>query len=200
MDTLLVWVRLFGFVITLIFLIVQIVNQKKKKRPCENRRASEWRQIKTVWGTNLGLAQCLANKKRTAGRLEQIFYLSLFHFQTVSLHSKHQVLGCPHNAGHWNLWSAVLGSHTFETFEPQSLCFGCDQFLFPDPRPALTELNVIPVVSISDDDKRKSVAQTTEHPITDGALVWVSIHGPEALIYTLKPKASRKVRPSKAQL
>lgn len=30
-DTLLVSVRLFGFVITLIFLIVQIVNQKKKK-------------------------------------------------------------------------------------------------------------------------------------------------------------------------
>lgn len=80
MDTLLVSVRLFGFVITLIFLIVQKVNQKKK-RPCENSWAAEWRQIKTVWGTNLGLAQCLANKKRTAGRLEQIFYLSLFHFR-----------------------------------------------------------------------------------------------------------------------
>lgn len=205
MDTLLVWVRLFFFlfVITLIFFLDctdSKPKKKKKKRPCENLAAAEWRQIKTVWGINLGLAQCLANKKRTAGRLEQIFYLSLFHFQTVSLHSKHQVLGRPHDTGHWNLWRGVLRSHTFSTFEPQSLCFGCDQlFLIPGPRPASTELGVIPVVAISDADKRKSVAQTTEPPITDGALVSVSIHGPEALIYTLKPKASRRVWPSKAR-
>lgn len=61
------------------------------------------------------------------------------------------------------------------------------------PRPALTELNVTAAAAERDDDKRKSLVQTTEHPITDAALVWVSIHGPEALSYTLKTKASRKV-------
>lgn len=47
-------------------------------------------------GTNLGLALHLANTKRTAGRLGQIFYLSLFHFQSVSFHSKQQLFDCPH--------------------------------------------------------------------------------------------------------
>lgn len=113
----------FQFVMILIFRYTVHSTDSKSPHPpktkCENSWA-EWRQIKTVWGTNLGLVDCLANRKRTAGRLEQIFYLSLFHFQTARLHSKHRAFDCPHNTGRWNLWSAVPGSHTFSTFEPQS--------------------------------------------------------------------------------
>lgn len=44
---------------------------------------------------------------------------------------------------------------------------------------------------MSDDDKGSREASATEHPITEWALVWVSIHGPEPLIYTHKPRASK---------
>lgn len=46
-----------------------------------------------------------------------------------------------------------------------------------------------------DDDERKREAPTAEHPITDCALVWASVHGPEPLIYTHRPRASRLAWP-----
>lgn len=42
--------------------------------------------------------------------------------------------------------------------------------------------------------KRRREAPAAEYPITDCALVWVSVHGPESFIYTHKPRASRKAR------
>lgn len=47
---------------------------------------------------------------------------------------------------------------------------------------------------ISDGDKRRREAPAAEHPIADCALVWASVHGPEPLIYTHRPRTSRTAR------
>lgn len=200
MDTLLVSVRLFGFVITLIFLIVQIVNQKKKKTMWKSLsswmkanknslRHKPWlgsvlgKQKEDSWAfrTNI-LSQSVPLSNRQSPQQTPSARLSTQHRTLEFMERRFRI--SPHFKL-LNLKVCALGVTSFwsRTRDLRWLSLMWSQWW-----------------SISDDNKRKSVAQTTEHPITDGALVWVSIHGPEALIYTLKPKASRRVRPSKAQL
>ena len=44
---------------------------------------------------------------------------------------------------------------------------------------------------ISDKDERKRETPAAEYPITECAIVWASVHGPEPLIYTHRSGASR---------
>lgn len=59
-----------------------------------------------------------------------------------------------------------------------------------DTGSVLTDI-LLTLYGLSDDDKRRRKAPAAEHPIRDCALVWASVHGPEPLIYTHRPRASR---------